>query len=151
AAEVGLLTDEQRARLEGRLKLAARVSDWLTQTNATPEATRELLEEAGSTPLREPTRIATVLKRPKVDVHELVAACGGFPDPDVDPADLEEALTGAEMELRYSGYLARERERAEGLRRQHDFILPDDLPYAELTSLSTDRKSTRLNSSHVKI
>src|SRR5690606_8977118 len=107
------------------------------QTNATPEATRELLEEAGSTPLREPTRIATVLKRPKVDVHELVAACGGFPDPDVDPADLEEALTGAEMELRYSGYLARERERAEGLRRQHAFIRPDDLPYAELPSLPT--------------
>jgi tRNA uridine 5-carboxymethylaminomethyl modification enzyme len=60
--------------------------------------------------------------------------------PDADPADLDETLTGAEMELRYSGYLQRERERAEALRRQHGFALPPDMPYAELNSLSTEAR-----------
>jgi tRNA uridine 5-carboxymethylaminomethyl modification enzyme len=122
------------------LTLAERVGEWLASTNASPSDTDEMLEAAGSARLREPTRMATVLKRPNVDVHALVEACGGGVFPDADPADLDETLTGAEMELRYSGYLERERERAEALRRQHGFALPPDLPYAELSSLSTEAR-----------
>jgi tRNA uridine 5-carboxymethylaminomethyl modification enzyme len=44
------------------------------------------------------------------------------------------------MELRYHGYLARERERAEALRRQADFPLPADLDYARLLSLSYEAR-----------
>ena len=44
------------------------------------------------------------------------------------------------MELRYAGYLDRERERAEALHRQQDFMLPSDLPYADLLSLSTEAR-----------
>jgi tRNA uridine 5-carboxymethylaminomethyl modification enzyme len=140
AAERGLLTEAQRRRLGERLMLAERVGDWLASTNASPSDTDEMLEAAGSARLREPTRMATVLKRPNVDVHALVEACGGGVFPDADPADLDETLTGAEMELRYSGYLERERERAEALRKQHGFALPPDMPYAELSSLSTEAR-----------
>jgi tRNA uridine 5-carboxymethylaminomethyl modification enzyme len=44
------------------------------------------------------------------------------------------------MELRYEGYLVRERERAESLRRQAEFPLPDDLPYPALESLSFEAR-----------
>jgi tRNA uridine 5-carboxymethylaminomethyl modification enzyme len=140
AAERGLLTDAQQRRLEERLRLAERVEEWLSSTNVSPERTAELLSAAGSTPLREPTRMAEVLKRPRVDVHALVATSEPGSVPDADPTDLAEALTGAEMELRYAGYLDRERERSEALHRQRDFLLPADLPYAELHSLSTEAR-----------
>ncbi|HEX6069058.1 MAG TPA: tRNA uridine-5-carboxymethylaminomethyl(34) synthesis enzyme MnmG [Longimicrobiaceae bacterium] len=140
AAERALLTDSQRRRLDERLRLAERVGEWLSTTNASPERTADLLSAVGSTPLREPTRMAEVLKRPRVDVHALVAVSDTDSLPDADPADLEDALTGAEMELRYAGYLDRERERAEALHRQRDFMLPSDLPYADLLSLSTEAR-----------
>jgi tRNA uridine 5-carboxymethylaminomethyl modification enzyme len=138
AAERGLLTDGQAATLERRMRLAEEVDRWLATTNATPAQAEPVLHAAGSSPLREPTRLSTLVKRPGVSVQALVQAVGGAPEADAHL--LDEALTTAEMELRYEGYLAKERERAETLRRQADFPLPEALAYPELASLSFEAR-----------
>lgn len=140
AATRGLLTEAQREVLERRLALEERVGDWLRGTNASPGQVEALLAEAGSAPLREPTRLATVLKRPGITADALVAAVGGMPVSDAEEPALAEALVSAEMELKYEGYLARERERADATRRQADFALPVDLPYPDLLSLSYEAR-----------
>jgi tRNA uridine 5-carboxymethylaminomethyl modification enzyme len=139
AAERGLLTDAQRAVLDRRLDLAARVDAWLRGTNAAPARVADLLSSAGSQPLREPTRLAAILKRPGITAAALAGAVGGAPV-DGDAAATAEALVSAEMELKYEGYLCRERDRAETLRRQADFALPADLPYPALASLSFEAR-----------
>jgi tRNA uridine 5-carboxymethylaminomethyl modification enzyme len=94
----------------------------------------------GSAPLREPTRIANLLKRPNLALGDLLPVLSSEPLAEVDVFDRNEILTGAEMELRYGGYLDRERERALALRRHADFRLPPELPYSELFSLSTEAR-----------
>jgi tRNA uridine 5-carboxymethylaminomethyl modification enzyme len=143
AAERGLLTEKQREVLERRLELTERIGSWLRSTNATPEQVNALLADAGSEPLREPTRLARILRRPGITADALAAAVGGAPVEGADSGTSEvaaEALVTAEMELKYEGYLARERDRAETLRRQADFALPDDLPWAELSTLSYEAR-----------
>ncbi|MBV9772742.1 MAG: tRNA uridine-5-carboxymethylaminomethyl(34) synthesis enzyme MnmG, partial [Gemmatimonadetes bacterium] len=138
AERVGLLTEEQRETLARRMESEERVRAWLGSTNAAPQQVNPLLEAAGQSPLREPTRLSVLLRRPGIAAAELVAAVGGAPDE--GPGAFEEALAAAEMELRYEGYLVRERERAEALQRQAEFPLPDDLPYPELASLSFEAR-----------
>ncbi|HET7321621.1 MAG TPA: tRNA uridine-5-carboxymethylaminomethyl(34) synthesis enzyme MnmG [Longimicrobiaceae bacterium] len=140
AAKVGLLTEQQERRLEERLSLAERAGRWLAETSAPPSAVNPVLEAAGSSALTQPVRLAALLRRPGVEVAPLVAAVGGHPFVAEDEGAVSEALASAEMEERYGGYLARERERAESLRRQGDFALPADLPYPELSSLSTEAR-----------
>lgn len=140
ALEVGLLTAEQERRLGDRMRLAHRVNEWLGGTNITPEAANPILEDADSSPLREPTRIAKVVKRPRVRIQDLAEATGFEPAAGAHAADLAEVLVGAEMEQRYAGYLDRERERAEALQRQYEVTLPSDLPYAEMASLSMEAR-----------
>ena len=41
-----------------------------------------------------------------------------------------------ELELKYAGYLARERVQAERMRRMGGMVLPPDIPYDELRSIS---------------
>jgi len=139
AAERGLLTPAQHETLERRLELAERIGTWLRTTNASPVQVAGLLADAGSEPLREPTRLAKVLRRPGITAEALAAAVGGAPVEEGEEGAAE-ALVTAEMELKYEGYLARERERAESLRRQADFALPDDLPYPELATLSFEAR-----------
>jgi tRNA uridine 5-carboxymethylaminomethyl modification enzyme len=52
----------------------------------------------------------------------------------------EAALVAAEIELKYDGYLAREREAAERLAELASFALPLDIPYLDLMSLSTEAR-----------
>ena len=138
AAERGMLTDGQRATLESRMRLSEEVDRWLTSTNAQPAQVDELLHDAGSSSLREPTRLSVLVKRPNVTAAALLQAVGGAPH--AEPHLLDEVLTTAEMELRYAGYLEKERDRAETLRRQADFPLPESLPYPELASLSYEAR-----------
>lgn len=140
AAEIGLLTEEQERRLEERLRLSESVNDWLSGSNISPDQAKEILEQAGSAPLREPTRISRVVRRPRIRIQDLAAATGYQPPVGVHVADVDEVLIGAEMEQRYAGYLDKERERAESLQRQYEVTLPSDLPYAEMNSLSIEAR-----------
>jgi tRNA uridine 5-carboxymethylaminomethyl modification enzyme len=138
AAARGLLTGAQRAELERRSELAAKLDGWLRSTNAAPAEVNPLLESAGSAPIREPTRLSVLLKRPGITVAALTDAVGGAPE--AEAGALAEALVSAEMELKYEGYMSRERERAEALQRQADFAIPADLDYPALSSLSYEAR-----------
>jgi tRNA uridine 5-carboxymethylaminomethyl modification enzyme len=138
AAARGMLSDEQLRTLAERQELAERVGAWLRDTNATPAAVNPLLESVGSSPLREPTRLAVLIRRPNVSGEALLDAVGGAPQ--VERPLLVEALAGAEMEMKYDGYLVKERDRAAALRRHADFALPADLPWVELHSLSFEAR-----------
>ncbi|HET7275017.1 MAG TPA: tRNA uridine-5-carboxymethylaminomethyl(34) synthesis enzyme MnmG [Longimicrobiaceae bacterium] len=137
AGRRGLLTDAQLRRLDERLELASRLRNWMHSTNAEPAAANPVLEAAGSAPIREPNRVAVILRRPGVDAAALVDAVGGAPDAEPDE---DEVLASVVMEIRYAGYLDKERERAEALRRQSDFRLPGELDYDNLTTLSIEAR-----------
>src|SRR5688572_29863305 len=79
AAERGMLTDGQRATLESRLRLSEELDRWLRSTNAQPAQADPVLQAAGSAPLREPTRLSVLVKRPNVTAAALMEAVGGAP------------------------------------------------------------------------
>ncbi|WP_420127182.1 tRNA uridine-5-carboxymethylaminomethyl(34) synthesis enzyme MnmG [Longimicrobium sp.] len=138
AADRGLLTEEQKATLEERMRLAEDVDRWLSTTNVSPAQADPVLQAASSPAIREPTRLSLLVRRPNVAIRDLIGAVGGGPQ--AEEHLLDAVLTTAEMELRYEGYLQKERVRAETLRRQADFPLPELLPYPELESLSYEAR-----------
>jgi tRNA uridine 5-carboxymethylaminomethyl modification enzyme len=145
ARTVGLLTERQVAALEERLAREERIATWFRETSVTPAQVNPLLEAAGSGPITESVRAVALLRRPGV-VGEAVARAarrepGAGAEQDMGDAELEgELLAAVEVELKYEGYVARERERASRLRAQLDFILPDDLPYETFVTLSREAR-----------
>jgi tRNA uridine 5-carboxymethylaminomethyl modification enzyme len=139
AREAGLLTAAQLDRLQERERLADAAGSWLRSTSVRPDRANPLLESVGSAPLRQPVPLASLIRRPDVTM-ELLAPAVEVPDALRGEPQLSEVIAGLEMEERYAGYLQRERERAETLRRSERFPLPPDIPYAELTSLSMEAR-----------
>src|SRR5437016_4315753 len=132
AERLGLLTDAELRAAERRLAEEERIFDLARATTITPEQTAGPLEESG-TRLTESERIAVVAKRPGVSLGRLLVATG-IADA---PAD---AVLAAEVEIKYDGYLAREREAAARLAELASFVLPPDLPYLELRTLATEAR-----------
>ena len=104
------------------------------ETSAHPAQVARLLEDAGSSALPHAVRIAEVTKRQRVSLAAVFAAVGVGSDLERD------ALITAELEIKYAGYFAREREQAERLRRMGEFSLGSDLAYAEMRSLSMEAR-----------
>jgi tRNA uridine 5-carboxymethylaminomethyl modification enzyme len=136
ARDLGMLTPREVEVLERRLEREEQLVEWSRTTGISPEQANSWLEAWGETPLRESMRIADLVRRPRVRLRELLEAAGKG---DV-VSDGDEALMSAEIELKYEGYLQREREAARKLSEMANFRLPIDLPYLELKSLSTEAR-----------
>ncbi len=133
AERLGLLTAGELRTAERRREAEAQLLDVARSTTITPAAAASVLAQSGAQ-LSEPERVASLVRRPGVPLGALLAAAGV-----AVPAD-GEALASAEIELKYDGYLARERAAAERLAELASFVLPADLPYLELKSLATEAR-----------
>jgi tRNA uridine 5-carboxymethylaminomethyl modification enzyme len=122
-----LRTAERRRADEDGVVAAARA------TTIAPAAAAPALVPTGTT-LTEPERVASVVRRPGASLRALLEAAGVTLTADAD------ALASAEIELKYDGYLTREREAAARLAELAAFALPLELPYLELKSLATEAR-----------
>ena len=136
ARERGLLTGDQDRALADRLAAEDRTLAWFERTTITPTQAAALLSEVDSSALQEPVRAADLLKRPRVSAAALLDSARDAP-PDLPS---EEVIAAVEVELKYAGYVARERERAERLRERAGFVLDEALPYATFETLSFEAR-----------
>jgi tRNA uridine 5-carboxymethylaminomethyl modification enzyme len=126
AERLGLLTDAELRAAERRLDDEEAALELARETTISPTQ--------APVPLAESTRVAVIAKRPGVSLGALFAAAG------VGGSMPAEAIMAAEIEIKYDGYLAREREAASRLAELAAFVLPADLPYLELRTLATEAR-----------
>jgi tRNA uridine 5-carboxymethylaminomethyl modification enzyme len=136
ANERGLLTATQVEAVHRRLREEERVISWFRETALPPESVAGLVSKAGSDPPTEPVRAAELLRRPRVGGRDLIESAGGSAGLEVE----EDVLAAVQVELKYEGYVRRERDRAERLRRQADFALAEELPYEDFVTLSYEAR-----------
>jgi tRNA uridine 5-carboxymethylaminomethyl modification enzyme len=79
-----------------------------------------------------PVRIADLARRPGVSLRALLESTG------IERSDDEAAW--ADIELKYSGYLARERSAVARLSKMEEFPIPPDLEYRGLTTLAFEAR-----------
>src|SRR5690242_3717722 len=129
AERLGLLTGAERRVVETRFREEEKIREVAGSTSLSPA---DAPVEVGG--LKGAERVSTLVKRPGTSLRSLLLAAG------VTNAWTEDALVAAEIELKYEGYLAREKDAAARLAEMTDFALPVDLPYPELNSLSTEAR-----------
>jgi len=133
AERLELLTAAERHVAARRLEEEEELLRVARATTITPGAAAPVLASAGST-LAEPERIASVARRPGVSLRALLEAAGIAVSAD------DAAVMSAGIELKYDGYLVREREAAARLAELASFVLPGDLPYLYFKSLATEAR-----------
>ncbi len=132
--ELGIYDEMEEREITEHLAAEQQATMLAGHTTITPAQAAPLLEAAGSRPLAHGIPIADVARRQGVSLEALFAAAGvgGSLPPD--------AVVTAELELKYAGYLARERTAAERLRRLATLVLPADLAYETLKSVSLEAR-----------
>ncbi len=128
----GLLTDDECRRAETRLRREDAVIDLARETTISQEAANEVLAAAGSSLIEQGVRISELARRPGVPLELLFAGAG-------QPVD-DQPTEWAAIELRYQGYLERERRSAKQLASMDELRLPVDLAYADLQGISYEAR-----------
>ncbi|RMF14713.1 MAG: tRNA uridine-5-carboxymethylaminomethyl(34) synthesis enzyme MnmG [Candidatus Dadabacteria bacterium] len=126
---VGLVGDAQWARFREKEQALEQIASALDCGVAATEEARAVAAGYGVELPKDGTLARQLLRRPEVPIQMLV-------DLGVLPADLPgRALTCAEIQAKYEGYIARQQEEAARLRAGRDLELPPDLPYGQIPGL----------------
>jgi tRNA uridine 5-carboxymethylaminomethyl modification enzyme len=135
ASKLGMLSAEEERLLESRIREEGSLLSKAESTSISPSIANPVLLSVGESEIAEPQRISELAKRPRVPFRELLVGSGYR-----DGEGSEESWISAEIELKYAGYLAREREAASKLAELATFQLPKETPYETLLSLSTEAR-----------
>lgn len=123
---------DKRADIEALMSL-------LETTLVEPEQVNAFLENVGSTKLKEKEKLAQLVKRPEVSLASLLAVAG-IEFPFRRRALAGQVLRQVEIEVKYEGFLRREREMVEKLRAMENKKLPQDIDYRVISSLSKEAR-----------
>lgn len=129
---LGILSQAESRSAEVRLEAEEKLRDLVDSRRLVPASANPILDRVGSAAIHEPTRLAELARRPEVPLADLLASLGIEAN--------QEAAEWVNIELKYSGYMAKERSTAERLSRMEGFEIPGDLEYGELESLSTEAR-----------
>jgi tRNA uridine 5-carboxymethylaminomethyl modification enzyme len=114
---------------------------YLAQTFVTPETINAFLEEVGTSPIKQKCSLKNLIERPQVTLQELVKWNKDITiSSNTILTNIEAVFEYVENEIKYSGYMDRERIIADKLIRLEKLNINDTMNYSEIDSLSTEAK-----------
>jgi tRNA uridine 5-carboxymethylaminomethyl modification enzyme len=136
--EIGLVDASLHERLVEKRGWIKRELVRLEATVLVPsDEVQARLATLGTTPLRKSASLAALLRRPELGYRDIVALEEpSGPIPSDSPSGTEDARAQVEVEIKYGGYVERQRELVERSRRMEAVGLPADLDYSRISGLS---------------
>jgi tRNA uridine 5-carboxymethylaminomethyl modification enzyme mnmG len=136
---LGLASEERMRLLEEKQTKTAAFVQFFKETSITPEEANPLLEKYDSSPMKQGDKMAKVLARPNITVEDFLEL------PQVKAFALaqqlsKEVLESTEIEIKYAGYIEKEKNNADKLNRLEDIRIPESFNYDKLTSLSFESR-----------
>ena len=134
-AEVGLLPPERLAAVRAKYEAVRREIRRLEGSGvASSPALNAMLAARETAPVESSARLADLLRRPQIEYADLAPF-------DPERPELPRAVTEeAEIQIKYAGYLERQRRQVEEFRREESRLLPPDLDYGAIHGLRLEAR-----------
>ncbi len=141
AIRYGLATEERIQRFEAKRKAIGEIINFCQNFSVKPARMNGFLESLGTTPLRNGCKLFDLINRPQISLSNLSEEIGDFKEYlQRFTTDREEIIEAAEIEMKYHGYIARERAMADKMQRLEDIRIRGHFNYDEITQLSTEAR-----------
>ena len=140
AYNIGLATKERYELMRTKRDEINRIIDFARNFSVKPALINAALEQLGTTPLREGCKLADLIERPQLTLDNLSSHIKALKTEldKTEPARKDEIIEAAEILMKYSGYISRERLIADKMKRLEDIRIKGRFDYSTLQSLSTE-------------
>jgi len=139
AFEKGMVEREMVNRLEDKEKAIDELISFLDERSVSPVEVNKFLIEKETAPIHQKVKAKTIAARPQILLEELLEQLKDFRELKCyESIRKREIIEAAEIRIKYSGYISREKGTAEKIKRLEKLMIPVDIDYSELTSISTE-------------
>ncbi|MDQ0783829.1 glucose-inhibited division protein A [Chryseobacterium sp. W4I1] len=142
AYQLGLAKEDRLRKVEIKVSESQKLEDFLRETSLKPGIINPILESIESNPVDQAYRASQFLTRPNITLEKLDAIdsikefSSQFDD---------EVREQAEINIKYKGYIEKEKENVAKLNRLENIKIPEDFDYKSISSLSLEAKQKMSN------
>lgn len=137
AFELGLAKEDRLKRVHEKIEKSNELEHFLKETSLKPGVINPILDSIESSPVDQAFRAAQILTRPNMTLHKLEEI--DFIK-EVSQQYEEEIKEQAEINIKYKGYIEKEKENVAKLNRLETIKIPEDFDFTKISSLSSEAK-----------
>jgi tRNA uridine 5-carboxymethylaminomethyl modification enzyme len=139
--EIGLADKRRVEIMKEKVEYRDEIIKILKGKSIEPEKVNKKLISLGTSELKQKVKSITLVSRPQVGINDLID--------DIDELktcvksidrNKKEVIESAEINIKYKGYIEREKQLADKLKRLENIRINDNIDYAKLTSISTEAR-----------
>ena len=132
---IGLASEERLRKVEEKIKKSGELEDFLKELSLKPNVINPILEENESNPVDQAYRASQILTRPNINLEKLykIEIIGNKAR-----EYSEEIQEQAEINIKYKGYIEKEKENVAKLQRMENIKIPDNFDFSKVASLSSE-------------
>ncbi len=139
AFDLGIVSDEAMKRVDRKEQEAEKMVQFLKNTSYDFKEMNELLERKDSALVKQNDKFFRVFARPQIDlsdIREISQVKKYIEDNDLN----EDILEQVEVQVKYSGYIEKEKNNADKLHRLENVKIPANYDYSNIKSLSYEAR-----------
>jgi tRNA uridine 5-carboxymethylaminomethyl modification enzyme len=136
---LGLACGERMRLVEEKKRKSGALVGFFRKTSFTPEEINPILEAVGSKKVVQGDKLVKVFSRPRVRMEHMLQlkSVSSYVE---EAAMAEDVLEQAEIQVKYAGYIEKERANADKLQRLENIRIPEGFDYRSLSSLSMEAR-----------
>ncbi|TVZ16137.1 tRNA uridine-5-carboxymethylaminomethyl(34) synthesis enzyme MnmG [Maribacter sp. MAR_2009_72] len=136
---IGLADEDRMKRMEEKLNKSEALVNFFKETSVLPKDINPILKEVDSAPVKQSDKMYKPFSRPNVTMNHMKTL--PIVSDYITTHNLDnEVLEQAEIQIKYSGYIAKEKVNADKLHRLEAVKIPDNFDYTKLKSLSFEAR-----------
>ena len=142
--ELGIASEKRLKRMEEKLSKSEAFVGFFRTQSVKPEEANPVLESKDSQPIRQSDKMFKIFSRPNIgieDVRKFEAVEAYIQSNDLD----NEVIEQAEIQVKYSGYITKEKNNADKLSRLEYVKIASDFDYSKIKSMSYEAREKLKN------
>ncbi len=142
--EIGLASEKRMRRMEHKFNESEKMVNFFKETSISPEEANPILEAKESSAMVQSDKMFKVFSRPQIELDDFMKFDKVKEYVSSNNLD-KEIIEQAEIQVKYSGYIEKERNNAEKLIRLEDIKIPENFDYHKIKSMSIEAKQKLSN------
>ncbi len=137
AYQLGLAKEERLKKVEEKIQKSTELEEFLRETSLKPGIINPILETIESASVDQAYRAAQILTRPNMTLEKLEEIDFIKEKSETYSEEIKEQ---AEINIKYKGYIEKEKENVAKLNRLETIKIPEDFDFSKISSLSSEAK-----------
>lgn len=138
---IGLASKERLGLVKEKYNSIYELIKYFSNKSASPEMFNEMLLSKNSSLLKQKVKLKSIVLRPEISVFDIIEILENnkiFLEIDIERKI--EILESVEILIKYEGYIEREKENADKLKKMENLFIPQNFDYLKIDSLSTEAR-----------